>query len=95
MQAASLKASTPKEHDHASSWPFHQPTQSVFLFPCFVPKLPLAGSNLPLYLNALEALEAKGLISVDRSAPHYRGWIMNHAKGVCEETQQGLTASWK
>jgi hypothetical protein len=63
--------------------------------PCFVPKLPLAGSNLPLYLNALEALEAKGLITVDRSTQHYTGWIMNHAKGVSEETQQGLTASWK
>ena len=44
--------------------------------PCFVPKNFLVGNRLELYLNALEALEKKGLIRVDRSAPNYTGWIM-------------------
>jgi len=44
--------------------------------PCFIPKSCLVGNRLDAYLNALEALEKKGLIRVDRSAPNYTGWIM-------------------
>lgn len=61
--------------------------------PCFVPRT--TGSQTYAYLKALEALEAKGLITVDRSTQHYTGWILNHGKGVCEETQQRLTAAFK
>jgi len=48
--------------------------------PCFVPKLCLATNRLDEYLKALAALEAKGLIRVDRSASNYTGWIMLPAK---------------
>ena len=44
--------------------------------PCSVPKNFLVGNRIDMYLNALEALEKKGLIRVDRSAPNYTGWIM-------------------
>jgi len=44
--------------------------------PCFIPKSCLVGNRLETYLNALTALERKGLIRVDRSAPNYTGWIM-------------------
>ena len=50
--------------------------------PCFVPKLFLVGNRLEAYLNALAALEKKGLIRVDRSAPNYTGWIMLPAKAA-------------
>ena len=44
--------------------------------PCFIPKSCLVGNRLDVYLNALEALEKKGLIRVDRSATNYTEWIM-------------------
>jgi hypothetical protein len=44
--------------------------------PCFIPKSCLVGNRLETYLNALAALERKGLIRVDRSAPNYTDWIM-------------------
>jgi hypothetical protein len=50
--------------------------------PCFVPKNFLVGNRLELYLNALEALEKKGLIRVDRSAANYTAWIMLPAKAT-------------
>jgi hypothetical protein len=63
--------------------------------PCFVPKIPTTASRIDDYLNALVALERKGLIIVDRSAQHYTGWIMRHGKSNYEEKQQGLTPAWK
>jgi hypothetical protein len=56
--------------------------------PCFVPKLFLVGNRLETYLNALAALERKGLIRVDRSSPNYTGWIMLPAKTVYQHKQQ-------
>lgn len=44
--------------------------------PCFVPKLPMQSSRLPEYINAINGLEEKKLLRVDRSAPNYTGWIL-------------------
>jgi hypothetical protein len=61
--------------------------------PCFVPKLFLVGNRLQPYLNALAALEKKGLISVDRSSPNYTGWIMLPAQAVHAQKQQSSAFS--
>ena len=60
--------------------------------PCFVPRT--TGSQVYSYLRAIEALEGKGLVIVDRSAQHYTGWILNYGPAR-NKTQQGLTGSWK
>lgn len=44
--------------------------------PCFVPKSPLSSSQFEVWMRALDALEEKNLIRIDRSAAHYTGWIM-------------------
>ena len=44
--------------------------------PCFVPKLNMQNSRMEDYLQALKKLEEYKLISVDRSAANYTGWIM-------------------
>ena len=61
--------------------------------PCFVPKLFLVGNRLETYLNALSALERKGLIRVDRSAPNYTGWIMLPAQTINAHKQQSSAFS--
>jgi hypothetical protein len=40
-----------------------------------------------MYLNALAALEKKGLIRVDRSSPNYTGWIMLPAQTAHQKQQ--------
>ena len=44
--------------------------------PCFVPKLPMQSTRMQDYIRALEALEEKKVISVDRSAGNYTAWII-------------------
>jgi len=44
--------------------------------PCFVPKMPLQSTRAEDYLIALQRLEEKGLIRVDRRADNYTGWII-------------------
>lgn len=44
--------------------------------PCFVPISPRRRYKLDYYLKALERLEAKGLISLERITPNYSGWII-------------------
>lgn len=44
--------------------------------PCFVPKLSLQGNRTRDHLRALEALEEKKLVVIDRTAPNYTAWIM-------------------
>ncbi len=55
--------------------------------PCFVPKIFLVGNRIDLYLNALAALEKKGLIRVDRSSSNYTGWIMLPAQTAHQKQQ--------
>jgi hypothetical protein len=55
--------------------------------PCFVPKIFLVGNRIDLYLNALAALEKKGLIRVDRSSPNYTGWIMLPVQAAHQKQQ--------
>jgi hypothetical protein len=55
--------------------------------PCFIPKSYLVGNRLEAYLNALAALEKKGLIRVDRSSPNYTGWIMLPAQTAHQKQQ--------
>lgn len=47
---------------------------------CFVPKMPMQSTRMQNYLRAIEALEEKNLISVDRSADNYTGWIIRDPK---------------
>jgi len=49
--------------------------------PCFVPMSPRRRYKVNYYLKALEKLEAKGLISLDRTSPNYSAWII---KPPCE-----------
>jgi hypothetical protein len=44
--------------------------------PCFVPSLAHQGIRYREYIKALDALERKNLISLDRFSPNYTGWIM-------------------
>ena len=44
---------------------------------CFVPPIFTQQTRISEYLTALERLEERGLIRVDRSgSPHYTGWVM-------------------
>lgn len=43
---------------------------------CFVPKMPMQSTRIKEYFRALEALEEKNLIRVDRSKVPYTRWIM-------------------
>lgn len=61
--------------------------------PCFIPKSCLVGNRLEAYLNALAALEKKGLIRVDRSSSNYTGWIMLPAQTVHAQKQQSSAFS--
>ena len=44
--------------------------------PCFVPKMPMQKSRLNEYFRAIDVLEERGYLRVERSAPNYTGWIM-------------------
>ena len=44
--------------------------------PCFVPKIPMQNSRLKDYVNAMNTLEERGYLRVERSAPNYTGWIL-------------------
>ena len=44
--------------------------------PCFVPRFIDKALTVKEHLRALDKLEQLGLVSVDRSAPNYTGWIM-------------------
>jgi len=44
--------------------------------PCFVPRIPQQTSRQPDYITAIQRLEEKGFIRVDRRTRHYTGWIM-------------------
>ena len=44
--------------------------------PCYVPKAPLPSSRLEEHLVALQRLEERGLVRVDRRSQNYTGWIM-------------------
>ena len=44
--------------------------------PCFVPRSTTQASRLDDYLTALQRLEEYNLISVDRNADNYTGWII-------------------
>ena len=48
--------------------------------PCFVPKYLGKANLIHEYINALQRLEDYGLVSVDRSAPNYRGWTLNEPR---------------
>jgi len=48
--------------------------------PCFVPKSPLSSSQFEVWMKAIDALEEKNLVTIDRSAPHYTGWIILPAR---------------
>ena len=43
---------------------------------CYVPELMMFQSRSNTFLKALEALEEKQLISVERNTVHYGGWII-------------------
>jgi hypothetical protein len=47
---------------------------------CFVPKMPMQSTRMQDYLRAIEALEEKKLITVDRSSDNYTGWIIQDPK---------------
>jgi hypothetical protein len=47
---------------------------------CFVPKMPMQSTRMQDYLRAIEALEEKKLITVDRSSDNYTGWIIRDPK---------------
>lgn len=57
--------------------------------PCFVPRMPMQSSRLPDYLRAIEALEERGLIKVDRSAPVYTSWIISLPQPIARDPQWG------
>jgi len=44
--------------------------------PCFVPKIPVQGNGMADYMRAIQALEKKNLIRVDRTSDNYTGWII-------------------
>lgn len=44
--------------------------------PCFVPISPRKRYKIEHYLKALDKLEAKGLISIERVGPNYLDWII-------------------
>jgi len=44
--------------------------------PCFVPKATREANFRVAYLKALDKLEQMGLVSIDRSADNYTGWIL-------------------
>lgn len=48
--------------------------------PCYVPPMPMQSSRIKEYFRALEALEEKKLLSVDRSNVPYTKWILNDPK---------------
>lgn len=48
--------------------------------PCFVPKISATRNRTKDYFRALDALEEKQLIVIDRSSPNYTGWIMKEPK---------------
>jgi len=48
--------------------------------PCYVPRCPGQHSRVEQYLNALIKLEQYGLVSVDRTAVNYTGWILTEPK---------------
>ena len=50
--------------------------------PCFVPKISLQGNRTKDYLRALEVLEEKRLVSIDRTADNYTAWIMREPKCI-------------
>lgn len=43
---------------------------------CFVPKLFMQSTRMPDYLRAIQVLEEKNLIKVDRTADNYTAWII-------------------
>lgn len=57
--------------------------------PCFVPRMPMQNFRLPEYLRAIEALEERGLIKVDRSASVYTGWIIDLPESIARDPQWG------
>jgi len=56
--------------------------------PCFVPKLPMQSTRMKDYLRAIEALEEKNLIRIDRSSPSYTNWIILDPKEKVNSTAQ-------
>lgn len=44
--------------------------------PCFVPRCTLKNNRMNDYLDAIDRLESKQLIVVDRSSDNYTAWIM-------------------
>ena len=43
---------------------------------CYVPRLMMFASRRDTFINALEALERKQLITVEQNTEHYGGWII-------------------
>lgn len=48
--------------------------------PCYVPRNSVRGNGLNDYLKTLEKLEQLNLITVDRTADNYTGWIIKDPK---------------
>lgn len=48
--------------------------------PCFVPRCTLKNNRMHDYLGALDRLESKQLIKVDRSSDNYTEWIITSPK---------------
>ena len=44
--------------------------------PCYAPRISLCAGRKDIYDNAMAALERMKYITVDRSAPNYRRWII-------------------
>lgn len=58
--------------------------------PCYVPKNFLVGNRKQSYLNALAALERKGLVYIERCSSDYTSWIILPAKII--QTNKQSTA---
>lgn len=48
--------------------------------PCYVPRNSVLGNGLKDYFKTLEKLEQLNLITVDRTADNYTGWIIKDPK---------------
>jgi len=54
--------------------------------PCYVPRNPITSLNngdqskMETYFKTLQSLEDLNLISIDRTAPNYTGWIIKDPK---------------